>query len=101
MNEENLDVIVKALALDLSPIIKWTENEGINVHNMPTPTHVNAYDTEYWRDISSKTFKLKGPQKISKYEIDFGLDIELSNRDIVQMSEDMMLLSPEIVPVIQ
>ena len=68
---------------------------------MPTPTHVNAYDTEYWRDISSKTFKLKGPQKISKYEIDFGLDIELSNRDIVQMSEDMMLLSPEIVPVIQ
>ena len=68
---------------------------------MPTPIHANAYDTEYWKDISSKTFKLKGPLKISKYENDFGLDIELSHPDIVQMSEDMMLLSPEIVPVIQ
>ena len=65
MGEGHLNQVVKWMALDLSDIIDWNEDEGLNVHSLSTPTHANAYDIEYWKKIASSTFFLDKAKVIS------------------------------------
>ena len=62
MEENDLNLVSKAMAMDLSNVINWNKDdpngtsEIINIYGSPTPTHVNPSDVEYWKDISSKIF---------------------------------------------
>ena len=58
MGEDHLNQVVKWMAIDLSEVIDWNEDAGVNANSLPTPSHANAYDLDYWKEIASSTFVL-------------------------------------------
>ena len=67
LDENDLNLVAKAMAMDLSEVIEWNKDpKCIKIYGQPTPSHANSTDDEYWKDVSSKIFLVGKPKKVSK-----------------------------------
>ena len=62
MNKAELDIVHKAMATDLTKVVKWYKT----IEFLPMPPHFKPFDEKFWKAISSEIFYIEEPIQIDK-----------------------------------